>query len=123
MSMSNSGHREIVVTLIPSRNPKLEKEVVPHIPVPMYVGEIVKYKSDDDGTGKDAGLVTIEFPNHSPYLNPDKSEKVQVSSNDSRLELEVEGTFMGRCYITTREGKKYGWNPDNPDAGGNHVVK
>jgi hypothetical protein len=135
MSMSTSAqankadhaakrHHEILVTLqdaVPSGNPELKKEVVPHIPKIMYVGETVNYKSDD-GTGQDAGVVTIKFPDHSPYLNPDKSEKKEVTSNDPQLELKVEGIFMGRCYITYK-GVEYGWGPYTPRAGGNHVVK
>ena len=49
-------------------------------------------------------------------------EKKKVTSKESSIELKEKGTFTARCYIT-KGGKRYGWGPKNPQAGGNHVVK
>src|ERR1700738_4522986 len=78
----------------------LTKQVVPRMPTIMNVRETVQYKSDD-GTGKDAGVVTIEFPSGSPFLNSDGSEKTTVTSKDQPLKLSKKGNFTGHCYITT----------------------
>lgn len=96
-------------------------EVVPHIPNPLEFGRTVQYTSDD-GTGQYAGRVEIEFPNGSPYLNRDGSEKTKVTSTDPPLTLEVRGNFMGLCYITYK-GVRYGWGLTTPNAGGNHDVQ
>src|SRR5271168_2826914 len=124
-----SVHHEILVTLNPkilvalksavsSGNLEVQMEVVPRIPSIMYVGETVHYKSDD-GTGKEAGVVEIEFPVGSPFQNPDGSDKTKVTSNDPSLEVKNRGIFPSHCFITVR----YGWGPNYPQAGGNHDVR
>jgi hypothetical protein len=114
-------HQEILVKLkdaVSIGKLELKKEVVPRIPSIMYVGETVHYKSDD-GTGNDAGMVEIEFPDGSPFRNPDGSVKTTITSKDPPLELKESGKFPSHCFITVR----YGWGPNYPDAGGNHDVR
>lgn len=112
MSMPTSdqpgkAYYEIIVTLI-------GEQVTPVIPDPLEFGKTVRYKSDD-GTGKDAGKVRITFlENGSPYLNPDGSSKLEVSSNDPPLRLSKEGQFTGRCYITTPGGEEMAGVPNIP---------
>jgi hypothetical protein len=106
-------HYEIDVTLE-------GKDVKPHLPDFMYREDTVHYRSVSV-----AGVVEIEFPEHSPFLNPDGSERNKVSSHDQPEKLKKDGTFICRCKITTDEGVQYppgGWQ-DYPDAGGNHVVR
>jgi hypothetical protein len=98
------------------------EQVVPQIPSSLNRGETVHYNSDD-GTGRDAGEVTIKFlDNGSPYRNLDGSPKLEISSKDPPLTLSEVGIFTGRCYITWK-GKEYGWSPNYPAAGGNHDVR
>ena len=96
-------------------------DVIPHIPDPLKFGKTVQYKSDD-GTGHYAGEVKVHFPNGSPYLNHDGSEKTDVTSNEPPLELKVRGNFMGNCSIK-KDGVTYGWLTGNIGAGGNHDVQ
>ena len=96
-------------------------DVVPHIPDPLDFGKTVHYKTNSH-TGQNADLVEIEFHNGSPYLNPDGSPKMTVTSQDLPLQLEGKGIFFARCYIT-HNGVRYGWGLTYPGAGGNHVVQ
>jgi hypothetical protein len=101
---------EILVTL-------KDKEVVPHMPHFMKLGETVHYKSKD-------GKVTIEFvDNGSPYEYLNGREKKKVTSKEPPLKLKKKGIFTGRCYIKTPEGEEYGWGPHYHASGGNHDVR
>jgi hypothetical protein len=97
-------------------------DVIPHIPDPLAFGKTVHYKTNSR-TGEKADLVQIEFVvNGSPYLNPNGSEKVMVTSEDLPIQLKVRGNFFARCYIK-HEGVRYGWGLAYPMAGGNHDVQ
>jgi|SRR5947209_17939193 len=100
------------------------QHAVPEIPALMKVGETVHYSSAD-------GEVTIEFrddnnlPSLSPFLNPNGSEKIEISSNEPPLILSKSGTFTCRCFITPpgRNAAAIGWRPGDPLSGGNHIVQ
>src|SRR5580704_4666930 len=89
---------------------KLEKHadgilhaVPKNIPLPMFVGETVHYRSWD-------GEVSIEFndldlsdarsPCHSPFLDPNGNELRVVKSTDDPTKLSNRGIFFGHCFVT-----------------------
>jgi hypothetical protein len=97
---------------------KLQKGyAVPTIPTNMEVGKTVHYKSND-------GEVTIKFPvNHSPFLNRNGNQKLQITSKERPIKLSNKGKFTCRCFITPPGLPRIGWPPDSPEAGGNFEVK
>lgn len=104
------------------------KYAVPRLmPDVMYVGKTVLYRSAD-------GDVRIEFHDldisdahssfHSPYVDPNDNERTIVTSLEPPITLAQKGTFIGRCYVTPPgQQTAFGWSTDNPESGGNHVVK
>jgi hypothetical protein len=114
---------EIVANLVDSNG---HKHAVPDIHNPMKFEDTVHYSSPD-------GEVTIEFrddngnPTRSPFLNPNGSEKVDISSNEPPIMLSKKGTFVCHCFITPpgkAKADRIGWDKLNsPQSGGNHVVQ
>jgi hypothetical protein len=105
------------------------KKTVLHLPRELRLGKTVHYF-----TNVPNATVTIKFAKSSPYLHPDGRHFLTVKSTDPPLKLSVDGDFLARCYIDQQvhnvnakagvtETKQYGWSKDDPDAGGNHVVK
>ena len=96
--------------------------VLLHSPKEMRLGKTVHYSSPD-------GEVTIEFrddnnsPSLSPFLNPNGSEKIEISSNEPPIMLSKTGQFVCHCFITTPNGEKFGWGPNSLQSGGNHDVQ
>ncbi len=112
---------EIVANLVPDNNG--QQHAVPNIPTVMKFGETVHYSSPD-------GEVTIEFrddnnlPSRSPFLNPNGSEKTEISSNEPPIKLSKTGQFFCHCFITPHGKARIGWDKLNsPQSGGNHDVQ
>ncbi len=115
---------EIVANLVRDNNG--QQHAVPNIPPIMNFEKTVHYSSPD-------GEVTIEFrddnnsPSLSPFLNPNGSEKIEISSNEPPIELSKRGKFFCHCFITPPgKGKadRIGWDKLNsPKSGGNHDVQ
>jgi hypothetical protein len=113
---------EIHAKLVKDKDGK--KHAVPDIPNPMHIEDTVHYSSPD-------GEVTIQFrddngvPSPSPFLNPDGSEKIDISSNEPPIRLSKKGTFFCHCFITPPGLKtRIGWDKLNsPQSGGNHNVQ
>ena len=115
---------EIVANLVRDNNG--QQHAVPDIPAHIKLGKTVHYSSPD-------GEVTIEFrddnssPSLSPFLNPNGSEKIDISSNEPPIKLSKPGTFFCHCFITPpgkAKADRIGWDKLNsPKSGGNHVVQ
>ncbi|SRR5216683_6362460 len=112
---------EIVANLVQDKNG--QQHAVPNIPLIMKFGETVHYSSAD-------GEVTIEFrddnnlPSLSPFLDPNGSEKIEISSNEPPIKLSKRGQFFCHCFITPPGKARIGWDKLNsPQSGGNHDVQ
>jgi hypothetical protein len=106
---------EIVVNLVPG-GPGSPGHAVPTITNPMGVGETVYYSSPD-------GAVRIEFVDGTPFVDSNGND-ITVITDKVVLPLTKQGTFTCRCFITLASGTTVGWVPnENPQSGGNHVVK
>ena len=100
---------EIVANLVRDNNG--QQHAVPDIHNPMHIGKTVHYSSPD-------GEVTIEFrddnnkPTRSPFLDPNGSEKIEISSNEPPIMLSKTGTFVCHCFITPpgkAKADRIGW--------------
>jgi hypothetical protein len=112
---------EIVANLVRDNNG--QQHAVPNIPPIMNFEKTVHYSSPD-------GEVTIEFrddnnsPSLSPFLNPNGSEKIEISSNEPPIKLSKTGQFFCHCFITPHGRARIGWDKLNsPKSGGNHDVQ
>jgi hypothetical protein len=112
---------EIVANLVRDNNG--QQHAVPDIHNPMKFGKTVHYSSPD-------GEVTIQFrddnnlPSPSPFLDPNGSEKIDISSNEPPIKLSKPGDFFCHCLITPPGGIPIGWDKlKSPKSGGNHIVR
>ena len=121
MANTHKADLEIIADLVRDNNG--QQHAVPDIHNPMNIGKSVHYSSPD-------GEVTIQFrddnnlPSPSPFLDPNGSEKIEISSNEPPIKLSKTGHFFCHCFITPPGGVPIGWDKLNsPRSGGNHDVQ
>jgi hypothetical protein len=100
---SMPNHHEIKIHLVKGVSVKSDPSPI------MHVGDTVRYSSSD-------GVARVYFPSGSPYA----VSRVRDTHNHT---LKRAGHFQYECYVTpTGKTREIGWNPKDPEAGGEHEV-